>query len=164
MALKLYELTDAYAMLLEADADSSGEGFGEALAQLGGEIAAKGESLAKIIRTLEAESDALKGEIDRLGDKKAARDAQVRRVRDYLKDNMEAAGLRRIDGTILSVALQDSPPSCTVLDAAEVPLAYQEVVPATMKILGKAIIDHWKATGEQVAGALVRQTTHIRIR
>ena len=164
MALKLYELTEAYSMLLEADADAGKGSFDEALHQLGGEIAAKGESLAKIVRTLEAEANAIEAEIVQLRLKRDSRLTRVLWVKDYLMHNMAVAGLKRIDGAILSVTLQDSPPSCTVLDPAAVPLVYQEAVPARMQILGKAIIDHWKRTGEQVDGALVTQGTHIRIR
>ena len=159
--MHLYELTDAYRMLLEAD---DGDAFAEALSQLGGEIAAKAESIAKVVRSLESERAAIEDEVERLRARAMARNNRVVALKDYLKLIMEAAGIKKIGGVVLDVALQNSPPSCVVEDAATVPDAYQVVIPASIRVDSRAIIEHWKETGEQVPGTVVAQGTHIRIR
>lgn len=165
MTLTLYELTDAYKMLLEADEDAGAGSFEEALYQIGGEISAKAESIAKVIRSLEAEVEAINAEVKRLQAKRESRETRVLWLKDYLQRNMESAGLERITGTLFTVALQNSPPSCRVEDAAAVPDRYQVVVPATMRVNSQAIVEHWRETGgEQVPGATVAQGRHIRIR
>lgn len=163
MTLTLYKLTEAYQLLLETEADAGAGSFEEALLQLGGEINAKAESLAKVIRSLEAESDVIEAEIKRLREKKDSRDTRVMWIKNYLQRNMEAAGIERVNGAMFSVALQASPPSCQVEDPASVPAVYQVVAPATIRVDNRAIIAHWKASGQQVPGAVVSQGKHVRI-
>lgn len=164
MSLRLYELTDAYRMLLEAEEDSGAGSFEEALYQLGGEISTKAESLAKVARSLEAESDAIDAEIKRLREKKDSRDTRVMWIKDYLRRNMETAGLERINGTLFSVTLQNSPPRCDVVAQGDIEANFMKLVPASYRVDAQAIVAHWKLTGEQVPGAVVSQSRHIRIR
>ena len=62
---------------------------------------------------------------------------------------------------MLKVRLQNSPPSCEVLDETWVPEKYREVI-TTIKIDRKAIIGEWKA-GTEVPGTKVTQGKFIRI-
>ena len=159
MMRHLYELSTAYRQVVEAD----DEAFTEALEQLEGAITEKAENLAKLVQELNAESAAIQGEVWRLQQMVASREGRVASIKDYLLRNLEIAGLAQVKGTFFTVAVRTSPPSCRYTDAALVDLAYQVVVPATTKVDSAAIIAHWKATGEQVAGAVVRQAKHVRI-
>ena len=154
--MKLYELTEVYRQLKEE------EDFEVALGQIEDAFEAKAENVAKVIQELEAEAKAYEDEISRMAGVKAARENRVKSLKGYLQANMEAAGIEKIKGSVLSVALQNSPPSCEIVDESLVPDAFKEER-TTIYVNRKDILDEWKA-GHEVPGTALTQSKHIRIR
>lgn len=164
MTTKLYELTDAYARILAlAEGAEDGEWM-EALAGLQGAIEEKAENTAKAIRILEADAETFKAEAQRMMAHAQTRQKRVQSLKDYLQANLEAVGLEKIKAGLFTVALQASPPSCRIIDEVAIPTEYQRVIPARIEVDARAIIAHWKDTGEGVPGAEVIQSRHLRIR
>lgn len=171
-SMTLYELTDAFRLLLDAaqsEPDSGPEGeaespFAAALAQLEGSINDKAEGVAAVIRTLDLEADAIEAEAKRLAQRAGARRNRAASLKAYLMDQLDKAGMAKAGGVRFSVAVQASPPSVRVLDEAAVPMEYQVVIPASVRVDAKAILAHYKETGEPVPGAEVVQGRHLRIR
>ncbi|MBI4496832.1 MAG: siphovirus Gp157 family protein [Chloroflexi bacterium] len=159
--MKLYQLTEAYQRLLEANEDGE---FAAALEALAEEFDQRAEGLAKVIRALEGEADVFDTEAKRLLEHARSRHNRAEHLKEYLRQQMEALGKGQVKGTLFTVSLQASPPRCEVVDAAVVPDQYQVVIPATVRVDAKAIIEYWRETGEQVPGAVVSQGKHVRIR
>ncbi len=162
--MHLYNLTEQYALVQAAAEDAEDGAFEVALGQLEGDISDKAENIAKIMRGLTVEAEGIRDEIDRLQIMVTTRHNQVDRLKGYLKFNLEAAGLEKVQGQLFTVALQASPPSCHVIDEAAIPTEYQRVIPSRIEIDARAIIAHWKDTGEAVPGAEVIQSKHLRVR
>ena len=169
---KLYELTEAYARILALAEDSEDGEWQEALAGLQGAIEEKAENIAMAVKLLEGDAGVLKAhgdvfyaEAQRLLAQAKTRERRVADLKDYMKANMEALGLAKLKAGLFTWGVQNnSTASCRITNAAAVPLEYQEVIPARMEIDTEAIKAHYKATGEQVPGAVVVQGTHARIR
>jgi len=86
--MKLYELSQTYAEILELDLET--EELDLVLDSLEGTVAEKANGVLCIVKTLEAEQDAYKKEIDRLSElsKKASNKADG--MKKYLSNNLKA--------------------------------------------------------------------------
>lgn len=164
--MNFFELSRAYQQILDFETATDGQAgaFDLALAQLSDAIEDKAENIAKVIRSLEAEAEAFDNEAKRLAEQAKVRRNKVDRLKEYLLLGLTAAGKDRVKGALFTVAVQDSPPRCEVMDAGSVPDVFQVVIPATMRVDAKAIIQHFRDTGEQVPGAVVSAGKHLRIR
>ena len=154
--MKLYELTDAYALLLEE------EGYEDALAQLSDAIEEKAENIAAVIRSLEAEEATFEQEAKRLREKAIARGNKVHNLKTYLLQNLQAAGIDKVKGRLFTVSVQPSPPSCTVEDEGLVPQDWKALIPEQWRVDAKRIIAAYKE-GVNVPGTIVVEGHHIRI-
>ena len=162
MTIALYELTQGYKALL--DLESTDEDILGALDQLGDAIDAKAEGIAKVLRSLEAEADAMKAEARRFSDAAQARTNRAASLKRYLMANLQAAGLKRAGG-MLYVTVQASPPSAKVVDeyAVSEEEGYKERV-WTWNFNSRKAIEDWKATGQAPAGFGVSQGQHLVVR
>lgn len=181
MTMTLYELAESYKLLLEAAQTDTGSDGGEgddgettaespfavALAQLEGGINDKAEGVAAVIRTLELEGDAIEAEAKRMAMRSMQRRRRAGALKAYLLEQLDKAGMTKAGGLRFSVTAQASPPSVRVLDEAAVPVEYQIVIPASVRVDAKAILARWRETGGQgapVPGTEVVQSRHLRIR
>ena len=164
--IRLYELTDSYARILALAEEAEDGEWLEALAGLQGAIEEKAETIVKAVRILEAEAEAFTAEAQRMAAQAATRGRRVDSLKEYLKSNLEAAGLSFLKAGLFTVALQaNSMPTCIVSDEAAIPADFWYTPPPPPPPVDKkAITKHWKETGEQVPGAEVVQGRHLRIR
>lgn len=162
----LYELTGAFADLLDrydgAETEQEREEIIEALEGAGGDIAEKAEAYAKVIRTKEAEARAFKEEADRLSAKQSACENMAKRLKAALLDAMQLTNMTEIKTSIGKWRIQNNPASCQVTDLNAVPMEYH--VKHEDTIDRKAVLQHYKATGELLPGVEIRQEMGIRFR
>ena len=162
--MKLYELADAYHLLARAAEDDEDPlAFDTALGQLEDEIGSKVDNIARLARSLEAEAVGFSTEADRLAKRAGSLEARVRSLKLYLKSNLEAVGLARLQAGLFTALVQKSPPACEVLDQEAVPEEFTAVVPETRRVDARAVIEEWKR-GVEVPGTRVTQGTHLRLR
>lgn len=159
--MKLYELTQNYAELMEMVEEVDGQAFTDTLATLEEEINEKAENIAKFIRNLEAERDAFKAEIDRLAAKKSSRDNKIKSLKEYLQFELEKAKIKKVKGSILTVALQKNAPSLKTEDETHIPKEFY--VEQEPKLDRKLLLTHIKA-GHEIKGVEMVQSESIRIR
>ena len=160
--ISLYELEEQYrelhAMLLDDDIDA--EAVTETLKTVEGGIAQKVLAYARVVKSIEADADAIAAEVKRLQDRKAARLAKVARMKDAMKDALEAISDRKVSDALFTVAIQKNPKSVLINDESVVPEAYIRREPVIDK---RAILDALKA-GETVPGCELKQGESVRIR
>lgn len=159
MSLTLYELTDNYQQLLELADETNPQAFEDTLEALQDEINHKAENIAKVIKTLEAEAKALDEEKKRLESRIEARKNKVQRLKDYLKDNLEKAGIQRVKGKTFTVWVQNSE-RVQVSDESTIPEQYFVL----KRQLSKSAIKEAIQNGQQVAGADIVRNASVRIR
>jgi transcriptional regulator of heat shock response len=154
--VKLYELSQNYVQLLELADSLDEETFKDTLSSLEEAIEDKVENVAKLVRCLDADIEAIKTEEKRLADKRKALENKVASVKEYVQHEMEVAGLNKVKRPTVTVSIQANPPSVDVMDESLIPSIY--MVPQPSKIDKRAILTALKE-GEFIPGAAIKQTS-----
>lgn len=162
----MYQLAEDYRNLMNQveDQDAGITDEQKSILDAIGELSdQKIESIAMLIKELEAEAEVIKTEGQRLAGKSRSLDSRTAWLKNYAMDCLEQMGKDGVQGQILKVKIQNNPPSCEVVDELAVPKSYvQEVV--TLKIDRRAIIEDYKASGEIPAGTNITVGKSLRIR
>lgn len=117
--MNLYQLTQEYLSLqsLLEDPDMDPQAVEDTLEGLGGELEEKADSLACVIKDLEADALAMKKEADALAQRAKSRTARAERLREYLFQQMRLVGLRKIETSRNRISIRKTPPSLRLEDA-----------------------------------------------
>jgi hypothetical protein len=97
--MKLYELTNDYLALLNAiDNDEiPEEAIEDTLEAITGEIEIKADNIACLLKNLDAECKAIKAEEERLAERRKAKEKSHERIKRYLSETLQRAGLDKIE-------------------------------------------------------------------
>ncbi|WP_457967701.1 siphovirus Gp157 family protein [Pseudomonas sp. R4-84] len=105
---QLYALTGKLAEL-QGMADTDDEGLKEALQyamdEIQGEFEVKADNIVMLRRNIESDVTAIDNEIERLAELKRVKTNSVAQISDYLRRNMEAAGLKSIKRPLFTITL-----------------------------------------------------------
>lgn len=160
---RLYDLAPEYARLVDAADD--GDDVGAELERIGGELSAKVGALCHVIAELEADADKIGAEVARLAARQKARETRAAKLRDYLRENMRAAGIHQIRTATHTISLSPSTPRVEVDDVSAIPAEYMRQPPTPAAAPDKkAIADAYKRLGECVPGTHVVETVALKIK
>jgi hypothetical protein len=167
---KLYELTGAYAKLLESSSDYIDEETGEvqsefsaALDSIGGAIDDKVEGCVKVIRHLDADMEMLRAEEVRLAKRRKSIEGSKDRLRKYVRENMQLAQRDKIKTALFTIFLSAAKQKVVIDDEDAVPNEYR--AEAKRPPPDKAALLAALVSGKVVAGAhaeLGEQTLTIK--
>jgi hypothetical protein len=158
---RLYELAADYAAIQRAAED--GEDCTDALAAINDALEVKAANIARLLRNLDADEGALASEVARLDAKLNAVRNQRKRLKDYVRDCMLAAGCHRIAAPGFTLYLQ-AHEHVEVDDLSAVPPEYKRTKPAETSADKKAILAAHKQHGEVVEGTRVVETRSLMIK
>lgn len=168
--IALYHLTGQYLQLAEklANMDIDAQTVADTIEASGitDEITAKAQGIEIVARTAELHCPAIDAEIERLQALKAQRQKVAQGLRDYLKSNMEAAGIEKIECVLFKISLKKNPPAVEIFDEKQIPAELLRTpepkppVAAPDKARIKELLNH----GEDVPGAKLTQNTRIEIK
>ena len=122
--MELYELTEAYAQLLQLDLEE--QDMSTALDSIQGTVAEKAEGILMVMKTLEAEQDAYTKEIARLNDLKSKTKNKVDSMKDYLSYNLQQMDIKKLDTTLFKLSFRKSE-SVVIDDQTQLPKEYIKV-------------------------------------
>lgn len=161
--MNLYTLTESYRNLLELteNEEVQQEVLEESLKDLEDDINTKVENIAKVIKTLNAESKVLDEEVKRLANRKKILNNRIDSLKTYVLGNMNALGLKKVKGAILSVSITE-PKSTQIYSENLIPNEYKEEI-ITFKI-DKTAIKKAINEGLEVPGAKLITNESITIR
>jgi hypothetical protein len=159
--MKLYELTNNYRQLLEMAEEMDPQTLQDTLEAIQESIEDKAENTAKLIRSIEVDIEVIKAEEKRLAERRKALETKVTHIKEYLQNQMEAAGLTKVKRPTLTISIQANPPSVTVLDESLIPSAY--IIPQPPKVSKKDILAALKQ-GEFIPGVEINQGKGLRIK
>lgn len=165
----LYQLTNQYLALAEklADGDFDLQTIADTVEASGitDELAVKAQGIEYVARGALAHHAAIDAEITRLQALKTQRDKVALGLRDYLKINMERAGIQRIDCPLFQISIRKNPPAVE-LDPLSLPAEYwttPEPKPPTPQP-NKSAIKAALTAGVDVIGARLTQSTRLEIK
>lgn len=161
--MKLYELAGQLKGLQElADADSDVD-ISDTLQALEGEFSLKADGIAKVLALIDGESEVVDTEIERLKQINAAKAARKEKLKDYLRMNMEASGIKKISCPLFTITLVEGREIAVVDNESELPDEYVDV--KTQIAPNKNAIATALKNGIEVKGAhLERAKSSIRIK
>lgn len=159
--MKLFELTADYNQVLLLADDLDQETFQDTLEAIEGAIEDKAENMAKLIRCIEVDINALKEEEKRLADRRKALENKVSGIKEYLQQQLEFAGIDKVKRPTLTISIQANPPSVFVKDESLIPSHY--MIPVAPKLDKKSILQFLKEGGD-VPGCEIQQLRGLRIK
>lgn len=97
--MKLYELANDYLALLNAiDNDElPEEAIADTLEAITASIEDKADSIACLLKNLDADCKAIKAEEERLAERRKAKEKSHERIKQYLSDTLQIAGIDKIE-------------------------------------------------------------------
>lgn len=157
----LYELTDNYKKLIEMAEDNDSEAIKDTLESVNEAIDDKAENTAKVIRELEGRSETKKKEAQRLRESATTLENQAKRLKQYLIDQLELTGKKKVQGKLLTVSVRNNQPSVYVEDERKIPRDYfKEQEP---KLDKNRLKDDLK-NGAEIKGVDLRRTKGVNIK
>jgi hypothetical protein len=164
--LALYELSHSYLQALEAftdpEADLPAEVVTDTLEGIEGELQDKAVNVAKFMRNLEAVAEAVKAAEENMARRRKAIENRARWIKDYLKTNMEACGIQKIESPWFVLAIQKNPVAVEILNEAALPDEFKEAIITTK--IDRAGIKQAIEAGREVPGAALSRGTRLVVR
>lgn len=166
----LYVLTNQYIELASrlADGDFDAQTIADTIEASGisDELNVKAQGIEHVARSAEAHNAAIDAEIARLQALKAQRTKVAAGLRQYLLDNMQRAGIEKIECPLFKLSVKRNPPAVEILDTAQLPAEYWRTpepkppVPALDKVAIKAAIQ----AGKEVPGAVLASSARLEVK
>ena len=164
--LTLYDISKDYLQALDAftdpDADIPLDAAIDTLDGIEGQLQDKAVSVAKFMQNLDATAKAIREAEQQMAKRRKAIENRAQWLRDYLKLNMEAAGITKIESPWFRLAIQKNPDAVEITDEALVPDIFKTEV-VTVKI-DKPAIKQALRDGAVIPGATLSQSTRLAIR
>ena len=164
--LTLYNITNKFVDLMNKaeEGELTEKEYNEIGEEIALELQKKSASIIGYIRNTELLIEAMKSEEKRISDTRKKGEAKLDKFKQYVKENMEKLGLDKIPTELGSLSIAKNPMSVEVEDETAVPEEFKTIV-LTVKVDKTAIKNHFKETGEVVAGVqIVDDKTSLRIK
>ncbi|MDH3981264.1 MAG: siphovirus Gp157 family protein [Kiritimatiellaceae bacterium] len=167
MSKHLYELTGNLAELQKlAEMDSSEttqEAVAETMNLIEGDFKEKAKNLTMVLLNMDGDTEAIDTEIARLQERKKIITNRKDSLKEYLRLNMEASGIKKIECPLFVITCAAGRDIVKIEDEDKIPDAYVQVT-TTIKPLKREILDEFKA-GRPVPGCdVVKSKSSIRIK
>lgn len=164
--ISLYNITSKFVELINKanEGDLTEEEYNELGNELALELQNKSANIIGYIKNSESLLEAMKAEEKRLSDIRKQGEIKLEKFYQYVKENMEKLGLVEIPTELGSLKITKNPMSVEIENEDEIPSEFkQEVI--TIKIDKTAIKNHFKETGEIVAGTrIINDKTSLRVK
>lgn len=162
--MKLHELSTQHRQL-EVMVEEEGmtpDMVADTFEALEGEFNDKAVSLISVVNNMNADVEALDAEIKRLQDRKKAITNKQDSLREYLRFNMEASGISKIQCPLFTITLAQGRDMLEINDESQIPDDYVEPV-MTLKIDKRKLLADRKE--KDIPGcSVVKSKTSLRIK
>ena len=159
----LYHLTEEYQLALQDLTDMDDEAVVDTLDAMKDTIQVKSTNVAKFIGNLEASATAIDNAMKQMANRKTVLLNKSKRIREYLKKNMEINKIHEIECPEFVLKIVNNPPKVVLSDEIElIPKKYKRIE-RTLKIDKNAIGKTLKS-GKKVSGAKLESSTRLDIK
>lgn len=165
--MNLFEVAVVYRDTAErlADLDIDDQTLADTLdAEAGIDLRVKATNIAMVCRNLEVTAQAIKDAEQQMAARRKAIDNRISRLKRYLLDGMQLAGITKIDSPHFQIARRTNPPSVDVFEPGMVPAGYMRNPPPPPPELDKKAIAAALKSGLDVPGCRLTQTERVEIR
>lgn len=158
--MKLYELSAAWVELQEMDCDP--QTLADTLEAIEGELDEKLVNISKLVRSLNAEAEAVQFEILRLRTQKERLEKKVDGLMEYARNAMLMTHKTNVSDGISGFRIQKNPPKVEILSDEAIPLCYY--TEKVVRTVDKNAIKQAIQGGFTVPGAVLKQDEAIRLK
>lgn len=164
--MKLYQLTHQHRELerLAEVEELDDETVRTTLEALEGEIALKAQSVAAVTLNVEVFAQAAEDAAKRLAERAARARKRAAWLRDYLRTNMQAAGVTKFECAEFTVAIRKNPVAVDIVNPGIVPAKFMVQPPAPPPRPDKTAIKAAMQAGEDVEGCALVQSERLDIK
>ena len=159
--MNLYELTENFTAVQTAIEEGNMD-LVDTLEAIEGAIEVKATGIIAVTRNITSQIEAIKAEEKRLADMRKARENHLKRLKEYVLDNMQQTGKQQIKTDLGVMRIQASPARLVVHNPEDVPAEYQTIIPEHCEVDSERVKEALKA-GKVVPGAELVQGVHLRI-
>ena len=160
--MNLYEMTNEirrlYELLTEEQAEDTEQIIADAIQSI--EADKKVEGYCQVIKQLQADAEMLKAEKQRIDRNKATAENGIERMRNALRDFLEAANLDKVKAGTFNVSMRETA-SVNIINELDLPEKY--LIPQLPKA-DKAAIKDALNKGEKINGAELQFKKGVTIR
>lgn len=166
----LYELTELSQQIedLIVQFRESGEDYSTlttALGQLEAERLTKIENIFRLLQWREKRIEDIKEEKGRLNQVQSRLEADNDWLEQYCIKNMEEHNEDKLIFSLVRGHIGTNRPSVEVLEAKEIPMQFQRLIPPSYEVDKNAILDYVKQTGKPVSGVkIITNKRHLIVR
>lgn len=126
------------------------------------DIASKIQQYVYVIKDMEVFADGVAVEAKRMADRSRMAKERVTKIKTWLMQNMQHAGIQKQEFPEFTVRVQNNPQSVDVLDEKAIPSDYFNTPVVTPQLDKKRLLEALK-TGSEIDGAAIKQTQSLRI-
>ncbi|MCR8994513.1 siphovirus Gp157 family protein [Brevibacillus halotolerans] len=161
--MRLYDLAGAYAEVAQIilDDETPTEALVNTLQALEDAIENKADNIAKMVRNIAAEVEAIKLEEARLAERRRRLEKKQEGLKLYLKEQLEVAGLQKVKTPIFTISVRKNTGSVQVVNEIEIPQMFWVTPPP---ILDKKSMSERLKSGEEIPGVTLVKGTSLQIR
>ena len=161
----LYQLATEYRALADRlhDTDLDEQTILDTLEGESGDLIEKGTNVAKVFRNIEAMASQIKEAESAMAARRKSLEKRAASLKQYLHDNMEKAGIQKIECPWFVVSIKKNPASVVIDDEASIPADYLREIPATYQP-DKSLIKQAISDGFEVPGCHLAQGTRLEIK
>ena len=162
---QLYKLAGQYLALQELaeSGDMSSDDLADTFEAIEGEYQDKAVAVIQVAQNFESTVDAIDSEIARLAKLKTQASNQQTRLREYLRENMERTGIKKIEHPLFKITLADGRDMVEIVDADKLPNNYVSVK-VTEAPNKKLLLADLKGGVSIPGAALTKSKTSLRIK
>ena len=160
----IFDISERYLNIIDLLSDDfvEPEVLEEALASINEEFETKADSIVYVLRALQADTEVLKREEERLAKRRKAIDNNINNLKGTLEAMMRYTGKTKFKTTLNSFAIQKSKASVQVIDESLVPDEYK-TYEQVCKVDKVSIYNDIKA-GAEISGIELKENESLRIR
>ena len=166
MNTSLYSLAAEYNEVAErlADLDLDEQTIADTLEGLAGTLEVKATNVAMFAKNLEVTAAAIKEAEGNMAKRRKAIEARSERLLAYLKQNMEATGITKIESPYLRIAIRNNPAAVHIDAESQIPAEFFKQAPPPPPALDKKAIAEAIKSGRTVPGAHMEAGTRLEIK
>lgn len=162
----LYEITQDYMTILAMmeDPELDPQTLADTMEAVEGELEVKAENYAKVIRNLEGDIAAIKGEVERLSAKKKTLENNIKNMKSALMMAMETTGKTKFKTELFSFSVRNNAPK-VVMDEEYIKNVPERFLKYSEPTINRSAIKEAIQNGENLEGlAHLEQSKSITIR
>lgn len=158
----LFNLTDNYKQVYDLIAEQGDEDvLNDTLASINDALEDKADGYVSVIKSLESDNKTIDEEIKRLQQRKTTNKNGIDRLKESLKEAMEATGKTKFKTALNSYNIQNNPPSLEVTEEKDIPKEFW--LSQAPKLDRKSLLKFLKENSD-VPGVAIKQTRSLRVR